>query len=142
MLMFLRLGPWVITWLSTEGDDRERRLPMGPARVGLGGVRVPVPTLFLGGLLGRPWRHGLLVRSARAHRPYEPGIPLVHVWRAVPPQAQCAAGQPVVPVADERVGNREADARSSPGSPKIERKPSVRGAIHLRASEAGFVGWV
>jgi hypothetical protein len=54
MLMFLRLGPWVITWLSTEGDDRERRLPMGPARVGLGGVRVPVPTLFLGGLLGGP----------------------------------------------------------------------------------------
>jgi hypothetical protein len=140
MLMFLRLGPWVITWLSTEGDDRERRLPMGPARVGLG-VRVRSRPCSRWPA-ARPWPHGLLVRSARAHRPYEPGIPLVHVWRAVPPQAQCAAGQPVVPVADERVGNREADARSSPGSPKIERKPSVRGAIHLRASEAGFVGWV
>jgi hypothetical protein len=47
---------------------------------------------------------GPLVRSARAHRPDEPGTSLVLLRRAVPAQAEPAAGQPAVPLADERAG--------------------------------------
>jgi len=60
-----------------------------------------------------------------AHRPYEPGTPLVLLWRAVPAQAQRAAGQLVVPVADERVGGRAGAPRGAPGSRQIEREPFV-----------------
>lgn len=66
-----------------------------------------------------------LVRSARAHRPDEPGTSLVLLRRAVPAQAERAAGQPVVPLADERVGDLAGDPRDAPGSRRIGGRLSV-----------------